>query len=385
MIVNPIFAACDGYTKKLEKLIKSKADVNVANAKGDSPLIIAVRSCQSTRRIKLLIDAGADVNHRNKAGKSAFDVAMLSGDHYHGVVLLEAGTEVGKGKKVFKSIRKCECTSNHPIVIRWCKERRLNHSRVAYCLDDEAVEEHRWRVYSCQKGYFDKHSMRDGCPYARNEYGQLLIMSNTDSWRSFCMVAKYDHIDVNCYPDCYGRTLLHCAVLGGSRKVLREVLKKGPDATAVDNKGLTALMMMLCTQYVWHEKSDGDVEDAFDDTVDEDNEDESDEVDDDGEEEEEAEARDVDVKDDEEDDEDDEEDCDEEDDIVFGDMYGGDGFYDDDCYDDDEDEDGDDEYDDYCSIRGKDPLNVQYGRKDSLIEMLVKYMLAKEAARKAKV
>jgi hypothetical protein len=362
----------------------------------------------------MLIDAGADVNHRNKAGKSALDVAMSNDvrNHDAAVALLEAGAEVGEGKKVFKSIRKCECTSNHPIVMRWCKENGLKHSRVAYCLDDEVVEGNRNMFYSCEEGYYSKHSMRGGCGYARDEYGQRMLMCNMGSWRSFCYAVSYDDFDVNCYPDCNGRTLLHHAVLGGSRKVLREVLKKGPDATAVDKKGRTALMMVQRERYGWMGASDDDEsdDDASEDAVDGDADDYDDEEDDESEEEDEGddETMDDDDDDDEEEEEEEEEEAgslQEEDDTIDGDDDVVDKDHDDtatdhavdedDCYDEDDDEDlevdEDDEYDgdddsdaDCWTHWDKDPLNVRYGKKDSLVEMLVKYMCAKEAARQAK-
>jgi ankyrin repeat protein len=44
--VNPIFAACETYdTTEADELIEAKADVNVTDDNGDSPLIIAARSC----------------------------------------------------------------------------------------------------------------------------------------------------------------------------------------------------------------------------------------------------------------------------------------------------------------------------------------------------
>jgi hypothetical protein len=316
MSVNPIFAACDTYsTKDLEELIKSKADVNVSDANGDTPLMFAVRRHQ--RSTKMLIDAGADVNHRNKAGESVIDIAMSNDVRNHGaaVDLLEAGAAVGEDKQVFDSIRQCECTCNHPIVMRWCEENGLDHSRVAYCLDDEVVEGNRNMFYTCEEGYFSKHSIRGGCGYARDEYGSRLLMCNMGSWRSFCFAVSYDDVDVNCYPDRDGRTLLHYAVLGGSRKVLREVLKARPDVTAVDNNGQTAMMMLQSKRHSYYRRNDDDDE-AVNGYVDE---------------------------------------------------YDGDDESDPDCW----------------TSWNEDPLNVEYGEKDSLIEMLVKYMRAQEASREA--
>jgi hypothetical protein len=169
--------------------------------------------------------------------------------------------------------------------------------------------------YSCEEGYFDKHSMRGGCGYARDECGSRMLMGNMESWRSFCFAVSYDDFDVNCYPDCNGRTLLHHAVLGGSRKVLREVLKKGPDATAVDNNGQTAMMMLQSERHSYYRHNDDD-DDAVNGYVDE---------------------------------------------------YDGDDESDPDCW----------------TSWDEDPLNVEYGENDSLVEMLVKYMRAQEASREA--
>jgi hypothetical protein len=172
---------------------------------------------------------------------STFDLAMgRLYAHKSAVVLLEAGADVGKDKKVFDSIRQCECTSNHPIVIRWCEENGADNS----CLDDYAVESNRSMFYAGEEGYFDKHSMRDGCSLARDEDGRTMLMCNMDSWSSFCQTAMHLGCDGDTYPDCRGRTLLHHAVLGGSRKVLRQVLKEGADVTAVDENGKTAMMLL---------------------------------------------------------------------------------------------------------------------------------------------
>jgi ankyrin repeat protein len=86
-------------------------------------------------------------------------------------------------------------------------------------------------------------------------------------WRSFCNVVAFKGLDVKTYPDFKGLTLLHYAVKGGSRKVLREVLKQGPDATAEDCKGRTP--MMLLQARLKHigvvEDVDEDIEDDSDD------------------------------------------------------------------------------------------------------------------------
>jgi hypothetical protein len=224
-------------------------------------------------------------------------------NHKAAVQLLEAGADVGKGNKVFESIRHCQCTCYHPIVMRWCKDNGVRRARAAYCLDDDRAEGNRDMFEACEQGHFDKLSTRGGCYLARDEYGYTLLMRNLGSWRSLCHVASYAGFDVNCHPDNKGRTVLHYAVLGGSRKVLREVLKAGADAWAVDQEGQTALMALQLRRR-W--------------------------------------------------------------------------FTEEDVYDGVDDSDGE------CRPHwGADPLRVDYREDDGLIDMLVKYVCAQEAARRA--
>jgi ankyrin repeat protein len=317
--VNPIFAACKTYgSTEVDELIEAKADVNVTDVNGDSPLIIAARACNC---LKSLIAAGADLNHRNNAGESALDVAMSygPGDHEAGVLLIEAGAAVGEDQEVFDSVRQCECTSNHPIVKHWCDKNGLKHSWAASCCVTERADDNRCMFYACEEGDFNKHAMGPGCPWARNGYGQTVAMCNVTNWRSFCNVVAFKDIDVRAYPDFKGLTLLHHAVKGASRKVLREVLKQGPDATAKDCKGRTPMMLLQIRL-----KRAGVVED-----VDEDIEDDSDDY----------------------------------------------------FYEDEDADDSDYEYYRYTSWED-DPLKVDYRDDDSPIDMLKKYIRASSQSEK---
>lgn len=66
-------------TAILEKLIAAKADINAADEKGVTPLMLAVQF-QQAETVALLLKSGAKKDSKDKAGKTAFEYATESGN-----------------------------------------------------------------------------------------------------------------------------------------------------------------------------------------------------------------------------------------------------------------------------------------------------------------
>lgn len=66
-------------TAILEKLIAAKADINAADEKGITPLMLAVQF-QQAETVALLLKSGAKKDSKDKAGKTAFEYATESGN-----------------------------------------------------------------------------------------------------------------------------------------------------------------------------------------------------------------------------------------------------------------------------------------------------------------
>lgn len=77
--VTPLMVAVQvGYTEGAEALIAGRARVDVANASGETPLIFAVHS-RNTDMMRVLLQAGADPDRKDNSGRSARDYARLRG------------------------------------------------------------------------------------------------------------------------------------------------------------------------------------------------------------------------------------------------------------------------------------------------------------------
>ena len=73
-----INAARSGYYKLVDILLQAGADVNEANAKGFTPLMLCPGACVLFERpavlcLQVLLSAGALVNIRNSSGKNALE------------------------------------------------------------------------------------------------------------------------------------------------------------------------------------------------------------------------------------------------------------------------------------------------------------------------
>jgi len=92
-------AACQGDTKKVERLLWLGINVNAIDDEGASPLML-VEACKGdvvTSRVELvelLIAKGADVNLRNSEGRTALMYAARNGDTPALNALLKSGASV---------------------------------------------------------------------------------------------------------------------------------------------------------------------------------------------------------------------------------------------------------------------------------------------------
>lgn len=77
--VTPLMAAVQiAYVEGVEALLGARARVDVANSAGETPLIFAVHA-RNTDVMRLLLQAGADPDRRDNSGRSARDYARLRG------------------------------------------------------------------------------------------------------------------------------------------------------------------------------------------------------------------------------------------------------------------------------------------------------------------
>ncbi|MXO73480.1 ankyrin repeat domain-containing protein [Alteraurantiacibacter buctensis] len=77
--VTPLMLAVQiGYVEGVEALLAARARVDVTNSAGETPLMFAVHS-RSTEVMRVLLQAGADPDRRDNSGRSARDYARLRG------------------------------------------------------------------------------------------------------------------------------------------------------------------------------------------------------------------------------------------------------------------------------------------------------------------
>lgn len=77
--VTPLALAVQvGYIEGAEALIAGRARVDVANASGETPLMFAVHS-RNADMMRVLLQAGADPDRKDNSGRSARDYARLRG------------------------------------------------------------------------------------------------------------------------------------------------------------------------------------------------------------------------------------------------------------------------------------------------------------------
>ena len=77
--VTPLMLAVQmGYVEGVEALLAARARVDVTNTAGETPLMFAVHS-RNTEVMRVLLQAGADPDRRDNSGRSARDYARLRG------------------------------------------------------------------------------------------------------------------------------------------------------------------------------------------------------------------------------------------------------------------------------------------------------------------
>lgn len=73
-----VMAANANFVEGVELLVASRADLNVANNAGETPLITAVHN-RNVALMRVLLKAGADPDRTDNSGRSARDYAALEG------------------------------------------------------------------------------------------------------------------------------------------------------------------------------------------------------------------------------------------------------------------------------------------------------------------
>lgn len=90
-------ASANGDTATISRWIAEGADINVANEKGWTPLVIAAFN-QNMETVEALVDAGADVNHQSVNGTTVFlytkTKIMETGEYSLLDYLLQKGAEI---------------------------------------------------------------------------------------------------------------------------------------------------------------------------------------------------------------------------------------------------------------------------------------------------
>ena len=77
--ITPLMLAVQiGYVEGVEALLAARARVDVANTSGETPLMFAVHA-RNTDVMRVLLQAGADPDRRDNSGRSARDYARLRG------------------------------------------------------------------------------------------------------------------------------------------------------------------------------------------------------------------------------------------------------------------------------------------------------------------
>lgn len=201
----PLFFAVDSL-EKTELLLEAKADVNHVNNKGSTPLIYAAAQ-DNPRLVSELIQAGADVNHQDNEGNTALHMAQ-------NVEIAKLLLKAGADKKL--------------------KNRLL----------DTPV----WGAVSRGKADVVQYFLEKGCNVnAIDSFGNSMlfraVLLENESVVS-ALIQNHANLDIKSYD---GITPLILSVLKKHNRMTGTLLKAGANAHLADNKGNTPLIHALYT------------------------------------------------------------------------------------------------------------------------------------------
>lgn len=232
---NKLLAAAAGDLDKVRRLLDSGADPNLAEANGNTALIVAAGHGQEPI-VRLLLERGARVDQRGHLGRTALFNAVHSSNTAISQMLLDAGAdlfvtdengcspvgeaEIWGGKRMQKFIRQLAQTLSPSTEVDL-------HLAAADGLLDQ-VKKHLERGADVNKP--DQHGCTPLMHAARR--GQVAVVETL-------LAAGADPHRVS--PK--GNHALYDAALGGNPEIVRRLLHAGVDVNVTAAGGLTALMM----------------------------------------------------------------------------------------------------------------------------------------------
>ena len=237
-----LMLACEeGNVDAINVLLKNRADLDIANADGDTCLHVVARGDYVKEIIHTLVNHGANVNTKNMFNETPLMKANKKGNINVTKELLNAGAD-------------------HKIIdgygntwIHWAIDggyrQELIRTMIDHGADVNAMNEHNETAImtACRTGNVDALELLlsvGANVNAMNKHGETALMTackngHVDAIELLLSVGANPNIKNN-----DGQTWIHLTAIGNcSREVLQVVIAHGGDVNAATNDNITALML----------------------------------------------------------------------------------------------------------------------------------------------
>ena len=277
----PLTSACEaGEVETAALLIDAKADVNLKNTIGDSPLIVAAEN-NNRKLVELLLENGADPNCSDAEGMTPLHFAAVTGDLAMAVVLMKKGADVLAKAFVYSNILPCHVAAQyqrtdilkalyneHPNLDMRTRvgstplhiAAMYNSSKAAQVLlelgvpKDAIDNDQRSALYlAALKGHLDvvKVLIAAGCDASLGANGKTAVHAAATSGKLPVLrcIMKGQTLEnwqvlLN-KVGVEGQSTLHCACEGGSKDIVKFLLRAGANGTVKGRYGLSPLHLTV--------------------------------------------------------------------------------------------------------------------------------------------
>ncbi|KAH9518744.1 hypothetical protein Btru_006132 [Bulinus truncatus] len=236
----------------VESIIKSGADVNVENSKGQTALMIAARA-QRNDVLRLLIQSGAKLDVLNRKQMTALTICITNNNNIGVELLIESGADINikTGAHKETAIELAERLGFKHLTENFMKFAPgvcvINQSQPSLLNSGMSKKD-----CSLSLNGIDMLRLTKELEEIRNMFSQVSRAPNVrtaiGSKKLKLLADKLHSLGAIDFQDEHGRTVLMYAAMQISDKTLEYILKFHPDVNKQDIDGKTALMHAVCSK-----------------------------------------------------------------------------------------------------------------------------------------